>query len=66
MTFDRSSIATDYLAISRMLRELKLKKWGYDEGTRTREAIDDAIKSLEYLTNMIGTQIDKDACKNRI
>ena len=60
MTFDRSSLSTDYLVISRMLRELKLKKWNYDEGTSIRETIDNAIKALEHLKCSIGVQIDKD------
>jgi|APSaa5957512493_1039668.scaffolds.fasta_scaffold242403_2 hypothetical protein len=66
MTFDRHSLATDYLAINRMLHELKLKKWNYDKGTGMREAIDDTIRSLERLKSAMGIQIDKDACKSRI
>jgi len=58
MTFDRNKSSTDYLAISRMIRDLQLHRHSYDSGTLVRIRIEEAIESLESVKAVLGAAID--------
>jgi len=58
MTFDRDHVSTDFLAISRIIRELHYKKYNYDKGSPERTQIDLSIEALELLKKLLSDKID--------
>jgi len=58
VTFNRDHISTNYLMLSKMIRDLRFNRLNYDKESEIRNEIELAIEVLEKLKKSLGDIID--------
>ena len=63
--FDRKNIDSDFLMVSKMLRDLNYRRLCYSKGTDVRDEFECSIVALEKLKKVLSDKINERSEKER-